>query len=183
MTKSELRKEKLNMRKNLDREARTLASKVIFEKVVSLKEFEDSNTVLIYLSYNSEVETRLLIEYALATGKNVCVPVVQEEGQMIAVEINSFENLVKNRYDICEPKDDSKEVSKKSIDLAVIPGTVFDAECNRIGYGKGYFDNFLKGTKIFKVALAFDEQIADSIPVEANDVKMDMVITPTRVLR
>ena len=152
MTKSELRKEKINIRKNLDREVRTLASKAIFEKVVSLKEFEDSNTVLIYLSYNSEVETRLLIEYALATGKNVCVPVVQDEGQMIAVEINSFEHMVKNRYDICEPKDDSKEVNKKKIDLAIIPGIVFDGECNRIGYGKGYFDNFLRGTKIFKVA-------------------------------
>jgi len=182
MTKAELRKQVLEVRKSMTLKEHDELSKIVFDKVVALPEFEQSRNLFIFIAYNNEVETKLLIKYALATGKTVCVPCLKEGNHMIAVEIRSWDGLKKNKYGILEPVDETNETSKAAIDTAVIPGSVFDEKRNRIGYGKGCYDKFLKNTKIKKIALAFDFQVLDKVPSDCDDVKMDMIVTPTRII-
>jgi 5-formyltetrahydrofolate cyclo-ligase len=183
MTKAELRKQILEIRKNVTKKEHDELSKVIFDKVVAFPEFEDSQNIFIFVAYNNEVDTKLLIKYALATGKTVAVPCIKGEGHMIAVEIRSWDSLKKNAYGILEPIDETNQVAKASIDLAIIPGSVFDCNMDRIGYGKGYYDNFLNNTNIRKIALAYDFQIVDKVPAEEHDIKMDVIVTPTRIIQ
>ena len=63
-----------------------------------------------------------------------------------------------------------------------MPGSAFDLSLGRMGYGKGYYDRFLAGSDIKKIALAFDCQIVDKVPYESTDVKMDGIITESRVI-
>ena len=182
VTKTELRKSILEQRKALKNDERENFSKAVFDKIVQLPDFEGWKTMFIYVAYNFEVETKLLIKYALAIGKNVCVPCVKDDGIMNAVEIRSWDNLKKNKFGILEPIDETNEISKVAIDVAIVPGSVFDKKRNRIGYGKGYYDNFLKNTKMKKIGLAFDLQIVDQVPVISKDIPMDMVITPTATI-
>ena len=74
--------------------------------------------------------------------------------------------------------------------LMVIPGSAFDWECNRMGYGKGYYDKYLDlisekdaglTFKIRSVGICFECQMQERIPVEAYDRKMDMVVTEKRI--
>jgi 5-formyltetrahydrofolate cyclo-ligase len=70
------------------------------------------------------------------------------------------------------------------IDLCIIPGVAFDINKNRIGYGAGYYDRFLKGVgkECFKVGIAFEEQILQDIPASENDIALDLIITDKRII-
>jgi 5-formyltetrahydrofolate cyclo-ligase len=58
----------------------------------------------------------------------------------------------------------------------------FGADLNRIGYGVGYFDRFLKETNAFKVGICFDMQVVPSIAAEPHDVRMNLIVTEKRVI-
>lgn len=70
-----------------------------------------------------------------------------------------------------------------ALDVIVVPLRAFDAECMRVGRGKGYYDRFLEDGSALKVAVAFDQQRVDSVPTEAHDVPMDAVVTPSEIYR
>ncbi len=86
---------------------------------------------------------------------------------------------------------ENRRVTIKDIDLVVIPGTGFDIQGNRLGYGGGYYDRLLgyeskqlaEVEHIPTVALAFEEQIGEEIPAEPHDIQVDMIITDKRLIR
>ncbi|MGB9718570.1 MAG: 5-formyltetrahydrofolate cyclo-ligase [Thermoproteota archaeon] len=156
-------------------------------KLKSLDEFSRAKCVMVYVSKEDEVDTIGLITDMLKSGKRVVVPLVDEEsGKLIPCEITNLEELVVGTFGVKEPdRKNARTVSTDEIDLVVVPGRVFDRNCNRLGRGKGYFDRFLKrfdeGKKV--VGLAFSEQVFDSIPVDENDVKVDIVVTESSIIR
>lgn len=179
-TKDLLRAQKLKQRDALTDGKEK--SRQICRKLIGSEAFKRAKTVFVYISFRSEVDTSPVIDECFRQGKRVCVPVVRADGLMDAVSIQSFDGLTFNKYGIAEPADKSKTVKGGDIDLCVVPGSVFDLSLNRIGYGKGYYDRFLSGADMVKAAFAFDCQIADNLPAESFDIKMDCVITETRIL-
>jgi 5-formyltetrahydrofolate cyclo-ligase len=75
------------------------------------------------------------------------------------------------------------ESEKVEPDVVLVPGVAFDEALNRIGYGVGYFDRFLKETDALKVGICFDMQIVPCITTQPHDVRMDMVVTEKRVIK
>jgi len=66
----------------------------------------------------------------------------------------------------------------------IIPGVVFDQQCNRIGQGCGFYDRFLmnKNTKnLLKIGIGYDFQILEKIPNKTTDVPMDMLVSETKI--
>jgi 5-formyltetrahydrofolate cyclo-ligase len=97
--------------------------------------------------------------------------------------------LVEGAYKILEPKEElrglpAKQVRPEELDLVMVPGTAFDPRGGRMGQGKGYYDRLLSRARPDAplVALAFDCQIFDEIPVAGHDVFMDMVLTESRAV-
>ncbi|MCH8553846.1 MAG: 5-formyltetrahydrofolate cyclo-ligase, partial [Schleiferiaceae bacterium] len=67
------------------------------------------------------------------------------------------------------------------IDTFIIPGLAFDIQKNRLGYGAGYFDRFLKNySTAQKIAVALPFQIMKQLPAESHDVPMDLIIVPEK---
>lgn len=67
--------------------------------------------------------------------------------------------------------------------MIVMPGLGFTKDGDRLGRGKGYYDTYLQkcaeaGCHPFTVALAFNEQIYDTVPTDTNDVPLDLVLFP-----
>jgi 5-formyltetrahydrofolate cyclo-ligase len=58
----------------------------------------------------------------------------------------------------------------------------FDTAMNRIGYGVGYFDRFLKQTNAYKIGICYDMQIVPKIDAEPYDIAMNMLVTERRVI-
>ena len=64
-----------------------------------------------------------------------------------------------------------------SIDVAIVPGMAFDQQGHRLGRGKGYYDRFLQSLpSVKKIGVCFDFQKVESVPAEAHDVVVDIVV-------
>ncbi|MEC8238342.1 MAG: 5-formyltetrahydrofolate cyclo-ligase, partial [SAR324 cluster bacterium] len=69
------------------------------------------------------------------------------------------------------------EVNISDLDLVLVPGIAFDLSGGRLGYGRGYYDRFLKKTEGFRVGVCYESQIVDQVPMEAHDIHMQALIS------
>lgn len=165
-------------------------SKVIIDKLIKTPQFTTSKYIMSYIDFRNEVKTRNLISLCFKKGKKVVVPVIIKKNgikrEMAVSEIyNINTDMVYGPYGILQPSMQKLEVvNPKILDLIVVPGIAFDIEHNRLGFGKGYYDKFLKSisSNSFKVGIAYEMQIYTKLPVESHDIKMDAIITEERII-
>lgn len=184
--KNKLRYEYLKKRDKIEPFLRYTYSTMILSKIKKMKEYEDSKIVMFYLSYGSEVITDMMINEFLSDGKEVAVPVIQNPGDgiMTAVKIDKLEDCIDKVYGIRQPEfNEDDVVAGNEIDLIFVPGIAFDTNGYRIGYGKGYYDRWLKGTDVSKrVGIAFEVQLIEKIPNGKYDLSVGRVLTEKRVI-
>jgi len=163
-------------------------SRRIVGAFMSLPEYATAETVMFYIDVRSEVRTRHDLELALQSGKNIIVPWCNEDGELELFRLSNMEELEIGMYRILEPKAElrnlpEKQVHVESLDLIMVPGVGFDRRGARMGHGKGYYDKLLqharKDTPL--IALAFECQLFDEIPVADHDIFMDKIITEDHV--
>ncbi len=156
----------------------------IAEHVLSLDEFRSAGGVFTFCGAGSEPDTRGIIAAALELRKRVFVPRCLGGGVMEAVEIRSFCDLVPGgRFGIPEPADGLEAADKGDIGIVLVPGVCFDPDGGRLGRGKGYYDRFLEGLGAVKAGLCFEGQLFKSVPLERHDVRMDIIVTQSRIIR
>lgn len=181
-----LRNKILSIRDSLNRNEKEIMDNEIFNKLKNTELYKNARNIFIYISFSNEINTINIIKKALEDKKDVFIPKIYKTNKsMKAIKLNSFDDLKKNSMGILEPIDDSKYIEKENIDLIVVPGVVFDKDCNRIGYGGGYYDRYLKDIayKNNKVVLAYDLQVIDKIESEEHDIKVDYIITNTKIIK
>ena len=177
MDKSSLRKEYLDIRRKIPNKLNK--SLIIKDKVLSL--LDDYQVIGVYSSMDDEVNTDELIKELLKLHKEVVIPKIEEDG-INFYQISSIDDLVvTGKYQIREPIDNKGP--KCDIEAMIIPGICFDMKKNRLGFGKAYFDRYLKDKKIFKIGICFDECLIDEIPINNWDIKMDIVISDKQIVR
>jgi 5-formyltetrahydrofolate cyclo-ligase len=181
-TKQELRQAILDRILNQKEDESSFKSRVILEKFLALPVFQTAKTILFYASIKGEVNTFAMIEKALELGKRVALPVVlKDEAKIVPVAISTLRELKKGAYGILEPDIHSAiEIPLHELDLAVVPGVVFDKQNNRLGRGAGYYDRFISELfpKTPTVGLAFDLQVVDTIScLEPHDRPVTLVLT------
>jgi 5-formyltetrahydrofolate cyclo-ligase len=165
-------------------------SRGICAKFTALPAYATAKTVMWYVDAGSEVRTRHTLPEALKHGKRVVVPwCVVETNELELFLLEDISELVEGAYKILEPKTElralpARRVEPNELDLVMVPGTAFDLRGARMGQGKGYYDRLLASARADAplVALAFDCQIFDDIPVAAHDVFMDAVLTESRAI-
>lgn len=181
MDKNELRKKYKKIRDSIsNKEAK---EKRIIENLIHEEIYKQAKTIALYSSINSEVGTNLFASICKKDNKTLAYPRVIKENEMLFFKISKLEELEEGTFHIKEPKNNIENlIPKEEIDLMIIPGLCFDTNKNRIGYGKGYYDNYLKDSKIIKVGICFDAQITkEKIEANKNDIKMDYIITENRI--
>lgn len=136
---------------------------------------EGKKNIAIYINIKDEVNTLDFLPYFLENFDVVSAPVCTEDS-MEFYQINSVKNLSEGAYGILEPLPNNK-IEKDEIEVMIIPMLGYDKYCDRIGYGKGYYDNYLADFKGLKVGLAFTEQHHHLVPTNEHDVSLDHVVT------
>ncbi len=164
-------------------------SKSIIDRIIEMPQFIQSEFIMAYVNFGNEVITIDLINQCFAMGKKVYVPsIIKTYGnkkEIVASKISDLSNLVKGEYGIYGPSLQSlKAIDPKDLDFIVVPGVVFDIYKNRIGFGKGYYDRFLVQTslKCYKIGLAFESQICESIPTDKHDYPLNAIATEKRII-
>lgn len=181
MNKSDIRKIHHAKRRAMTSNDVMLKSSTIQNKIFDSDWYKNLNTIMIYISFQNEVETHKIIQNALELGKRVIVPVCVGENDLIPVEINNHTKMKANKYGILEPENVVKYEGE--IHLVIVPGVAFDRSFNRVGFGRGYYDRFLcKYPYSLKVGVCFQNQLCEKIDADGNDIPMNIIITEEEII-
>jgi 5-formyltetrahydrofolate cyclo-ligase len=178
-TKAAIRKRILQKRHELTEIEVLEKSLLIRNALIHSVDFQKADVIYIYMDFNNEVLTNDIIEDAFAIGKRVAIPKI-ESGSMHFYYMNSRKEAMPGHWGILEPNTFSPA---KEEGLVIVPGVAFDEAGGRIGYGKGYYDTFFQTYSHYpKLAIAFEVQMVNHIPLEEHDVRMEQIITEERII-
>ena len=179
--KAALRAQVIAARDALPAAARREHAARITQQLLELDAYRNAACMLAYISFGSEFDTGALVADALARGKKLCLPRVDRATHNL--EIYCVEDLERDlqagAWGIREPRTGCLRADLDRIDFVLVPGVAFTPRCERLGYGRGYYDrliaNFARRPPL--VAAAFALQVHDEIPLTANDQRVDIVVT------
>lgn len=133
--------------------------------------FSGSDSFFVYNSFGTEASTELIIKELLKLGKAVYLPRVEGEN-IVPVRYFGGDGLKNGAFGIQEP---CGQAFYGEIDITVIPLLAVSGAGYRVGYGKGFYDRFLRGKETKKVGLGYYFQFDDFAP-DAWDEPLDIFI-------
>ena len=175
MIKSEIRKKILKIRKQKSSKNFEINFKKILN-VLKKNRFKSKN-IGGYYPYNFEVDTIKILKKLEKKKYQISLPKINKNSKMNFYYWSTKDPLTINKYGIPEPTSD------KAIfpDILLVPIVAFDKHLNRLGYGGGFYDRFIKrlkqNKKIITIGLAFKFQKIKKVPVNKFDMKLDFIIT------
>ncbi len=192
-----LRKSRITARDALSAEERDRLSKSIVSCILASPVFRQAKTILIYKGIRGEVRLEALeeavgigaagsseeAEHADFAEKRLVYPLCISKTEMIALEPLGEDSWKDGYCGIREPvREKSVEIRPEEIDLVICPCTVFDEAGGRMGMGAGFYDRYLpRCTNAHIVAVAFEAQKTDCVPMEPWDRPMELVFTEKAV--
>ncbi|RZB34833.1 MAG: 5-formyltetrahydrofolate cyclo-ligase [Desulfobacteraceae bacterium Eth-SRB1] len=162
-------------------------TKGIENRLFEFANFIESKIVLLYMQRSGEVITQEIIERCFEHDKIVVLPafdIIKHTMQFMKVD-NLNADMKPGPQGILEPDPvHCNVVPIDCIDIAIIPGVALDEKGGRIGSGEGYYDRLIPklSATTRKVALAFESQIIQQVPLESHDRYVDIVITEKRII-
>ena len=135
-----------------------------------------------YYPVNFEADTFQLMKMFKQKGYKLSLPVISSKYYMNFYTWNLNDPLYVNKYGIPEPKSKIKVIPS----ILLIPMVAYDKRLNRLGYGGGYYDRFLKKYEkknILKIGLAITCQEVKKLPTNNFDKKMDYILTEKKLYK
>ena len=161
-------------------------SAAVQREALNLDEWRSAENICCYLAMPVEIQTDTIITKCSAGGKQTFVPAfLDTTRKYVPAFFDPDDEIGLGRFNVLEPTN-PKWIKTQKIDLVFVPGMAFDRQGGRLGHGGGHYDRFLALESLrsaCKVGLAFDFQIFNRLPLRAQDVQMDIVITESAVHR
>ncbi|MGH1411347.1 MAG: 5-formyltetrahydrofolate cyclo-ligase [Mycoplasma sp.] len=180
ISKDEIRKEKLDLRKRMYVTAVEKLSYQICERLIISEIITPNSRIGIYKPITNEVNVQHLAQWLKEENKSVLyTPRVLDHGDMI------FEKVFKPISSLDLKYTDPLSGMVDGIEYFIIPLVAFDRKMNRIGFGKGYYDRYLNRYEknCIKIGLAYSFQETIDIPSEPHDVKLDYIVTEKEIIK
>jgi 5-formyltetrahydrofolate cyclo-ligase len=198
--KAALRKAVLARRAAMTPEARAAASRRIVERLVTLPEFTAAEGVHCFVSLAEEVDTEPVFRACWEAGKRTFIPYqIPARGVLGLARREPEDKLIAGPFNVPEPPPHRREEEPRGeVDLVLVPGVAFDRAGHRLGYGKGFYDDFLtsiarggvkdewkvrRSSGVAVIALVFAVQIVDSVPADPWDVTLPAILTEEELIR
>jgi len=184
-SKSALRQSFLERRLQLlpnDRASAAQAVAEAFFKHVPLK--LKTEIVAGYWPVKAELDALLILRELLTKGHTCALPHVTGEGApLLFRQWDENTPMTAGKFGLSEPANHNTVLP----DIILVPVLAFDARGHRLGYGTGFYDRTLarlkKQKNVRTIGLAYEMQLYPGLPVEDNDVKMDMIITDRNIYK
>jgi 5-formyltetrahydrofolate cyclo-ligase len=165
----------------LTHDERTNADAAISQRLLELLDSLEVSFVVAYLALPDENRLDEFLAGTASRGLPVFAPIVARKGELSLGAWRPGLDLVADREGVPSPAAES--VWPAGQGLVVVPGRVFDTEGGRLGRGLGYYDRFLaerRGRSVV-VGTAYECQVAERVPRETHDVRMDLLVTEGRL--
>ena len=167
-SKQSVRKWAISKRKELDM---NVISSVLADKLTKMEEYKKAKNIMIFYPLKNEVDLRILLKDKT---KKFYLPKINGENLLCCPYEEDGETCM-SCFNTCEPI--SEPCSKSCIDVVIVPALAVDINGFRIGYGKGFYDRFLKNYAGLKVVCIPSKLIVKTVFPEKHDIRMDFVIT------
>ena len=151
-------------------------SKTLIAQIRTLEEYQNAQNVMLYYPKDDEPDLRALTD----DNKNFYLPRI-EKGILVSCPWQADDELELSTFNVYEPK--TNAISPKELDLIITPGLCADINKNRLGYGKGCYDEFLPHCNAVVIFPIPDELLFNSIPSEPHDIKPHIIVTPTKIIK
>lgn len=151
------------------------ASHALVLRLTTLEVWKNAAVIGLFAGRSDEMETSLLWAVEHGAGKTFLYPKVEGD-QLHFLVVEAHTDLQPGKWKLHEPTGGEPGVPE----LVLVPGVAFDAQGNRMGRGKGFYDRWLAAHPAVRtVGVCFDFQMVPDLPVEAHDRRMDLVVTET----
>lgn len=185
MNKKDLRSKYKALRNQLSAKEIEDKSLAIANRLLSLDIWEKTYFHLfLTIEEQKEVDTEFILQILAGKDKEIVVSKSDfETREMTHYLLTDNTKFKKNEYNIFEPVD-GLEVPVSKIDVTFVPLLAFDKNGNRVGYGKGFYDNFLAKCKpeTIKIGLSFFEPEESIDDVFETDIRLDYCVTPLELI-
>ncbi len=177
--KKALRTKTKKFRRNLALDYKKRLDDSITEIFLSSQIYKECSSVFCYVSTPIEVDTKSIIEKALADGKTVAVPrCIAGTRFMEFIPIKSFEDLEKGSFGVLEPKTElTQRAREDEKTICLIPALMYDSKGYRLGYGGGYYDRFLSRFTGKTIGLIYSQNISKKIFHGRYDVPVSYIVS------
>lgn len=181
--KKQLRQRMLAKRAELGVEERQGRSEMIVRHLLAMPEVQKAERIFSFLSFGEEVNMDEFLDACVREGKHIYVPKTDRASRcMIPYRFQDYNSLVSGPYGIREPDVTRSEAWRwhgEEFHVIIVPGIAFTRSGFRMGYGGGYYDRFFAALsdQPLLVAVCFEEQIVDSLPIEPHDIRVERIVT------
>ena len=189
-----IRQRILSQREQLSAGLRSQFSVEIAQRILLMPKYQAAQFVLGYMNFGTEFESEILMRQALADGKQLLLPKVNRATNELDVyRVTDLQaDLAPGPRNIREPVPErcTRLNALAEVDFILLPGVAFGRDGARLGYGGGYYDRLLarleaEGGTVHRpvlVASAYSIQLADDIPQEATDRRVQWVATENEMI-
>lgn len=139
--------------------------------------YRNTDTVLCYVSRDFEIDTKGVILASLSNHKRVAVPRCEENGEMRFYLISSLSDLEEGSLGIREPKRQMRIPDDYEKSICVCPALCCDMRGYRVGFGKGFYDRFLRDYSGISLSLCYSDALIPEIKTEDFDIHTNAVVT------
>ena len=175
MSKSEIRKKILAIRKNYQIKNR----KINFQEILNILKERNIKKKIVggYYPYNYEIDSIHILDKFEKRKYRISLPKIRKNSQMDFFQWSLNDPLIINKYGIPEP------ISKKTQypDILLVPLVAYDKDLNRLGYGGGFYDRYIKKIKkkkdVIIIGFSYSFQKIKQIKINKHDIKLDFVLT------
>ncbi|CAM4226025.1 5-formyltetrahydrofolate cyclo-ligase [Pseudoalteromonas byunsanensis] len=188
-SRSQIRKSIRNARKSLTNLEQEQAAKKININFFQHKKLPKNTRIGLYLSNDGELDTSYLIQSLINKNHQIYLPVIHpfNGATLLFQRYEKNSPMTRNRYDILEPQLNCSHICPLyELDYLLMPLVAFDQDGNRLGMGGGYYDKTLaryyreQMQKPELIGLAHDCQQVEKLPIQAWDVPLQQIITPSK---
>ena len=182
-TKEQLRKSYRALRNDFSEEYIKNASAIACELLASTNEFKHAKTILLYYPIKNEISPLSILEIALRQGKSIAFPVCNKNDlNLIFKKVDSIADLRESTFGILEPKEGCEKIFPDKNTFCIVPAIAFSKDGHRLGYGMGYYDQFLENFEGKTAGLSYSKLLFDALPQDPHDIPLNMIITESEVL-